>query len=393
MSRTILVLGGYGNAGIKIGELLLRETDARVVIGGRQGARAKLIADRLKRQYGEDRATGVLVDAADPRLLRKALEPVDLLVVASSTSSQTTTVAEAAVQARVDWFDIQASTGKLATLRAVRDAIERSGCCFITDGGLHPGMPGAVVRFAAGFIDRPQHVRVAMLFNLDWDALDLPPATTAEFVKELAQAQLRVYERGSWVKRRSWVTQRIEFGPPFGARRTVPLWLDELGSLPTLYPSMQDLGLWVAGFNWFVDYVGLGIGLSGLRIFGNRAAPSVGKLVQWGLRRFSRPPWGSVILVEAQGWKKGRLVEFRGVVSHRDGYDLTAIPAVAALLQYLDGSIRKPGLWQQALVVEPRRFMADLERLGATVTYDLDVQTGKPVGRDPAAGSPAGHPD
>ncbi len=376
MSRTILVLGGYGNAGVKIAELLVRETDARVLIGGRQGSRAKLVADRLKRQYGGDRAAGVLVDAAEPRLLRAALEPVDLLVVASSTTALTATVAEAAVQARVDWFDIQSSERKLATLRAVRDAIERSGCCFITDGGLHPGMPGAVVRFAAGFIDRPQHVRVAMLFNLDWADLDVAPATTDEFVRELAQSKLRVYERGSWVRRRSWAAQRIDFGPPYGRRSTVPLWLDELASLPALYPPIQDLGLWVAGFNWFVDYVALGVGRAGLWLLGDRAIPSVNKLLQFGLRRFSRPPWGSVILVEAQGWKKGRLVEFRGAVSHRDGYDLTAIPAVAALLQYLDGSIRKPGLWQQALVVEPRRFMADLERLGATVTYDLDVQTG-----------------
>lgn len=386
MSRTILVLGGYGNAGAKIAELLLRETEARVVIGGRQGARAKLVADRLKRQHGEARTAGVLVDAADSRLLRRALEAVDVLVIASSTTPHTAIVAEAAVQARVDWFDIQASTRKLATLRAVRDAIERSGCCFITDGGLHPGMPGAIVRFAAGFIDRPQRVRVGMLFNQDWAALDLPRQTTAEFVRELGEARLRVYQRGEWVTRRSWTTQRIDFGAPFGTRSTVPLWLDEIGSLPTLYPSLQDLGVWVAGFNWFVDYVVLGVGLPSLRLVGDRAVPSVARLFQWGLHRFSRPPWGSVILVEAQGWKKGRLVEFRGVVSHRDGYDLTAIPAVAALLQYLDGSIRKPGLWQQALVVEPRRFLADLERLGATVTYDLDVQTGNPVRQDPAAG-------
>jgi saccharopine dehydrogenase (NAD+, L-lysine-forming) len=393
MSRTVLVLGGYGNAGARIAELLVRETEARVLIGGRQGSRAKLVADRLKRQYGEDRVAGVLADAADTRLLRKALEPVDLLVVASSTTQLTSSVAEAAVEARVDWFDIQSSTRKLTTLRGVRDAIERSGCCFITDGGLHPGMPGALVRFAAGFIDRPQCVRIAMLFNLDWEALDLPSETTAEFVDELREARLEVYERGEWVKRRSWTTQPIDFGRPFGKRSTVPLWLDEIESLPRLFPSLQDLSVWVGGFNWFVDYVAMGAGLSALRLFGDWARPSVARLFQWGLRRFSRPPWGSIMLVEAQGWKKGRLVEFRGGVSHRDGYDLTAIPAVAALLQYLDGSIRKPGLWQQALVVEPRRFMADLERLGATVTYDLDVQTGKPMRRDPGAGPEAGRPE
>ena len=83
-------------------------------------------------------------------------------------------------------------------------------------------------------------------------------------------------------------------------------------------------------------------------------------------------------MVEAGGWKKGRLVGVQGVVSHTDVYELTAISAAATVLQYLDGSIRRPGLWQQGLVVDPRRFMADLERLGAAVEYDLQVQRGGP---------------
>jgi saccharopine dehydrogenase (NAD+, L-lysine-forming) len=40
---------------------------------------------------------------------------------------------------------------------------------------------------------------------------------------------------------------------------------------------------------------------------------------------------------------------------------------VACLLQYLDGSIRKPGLWLQANLVEPNRLLKDLERLGVAV--------------------------
>jgi saccharopine dehydrogenase (NAD+, L-lysine-forming) len=46
---------------------------------------------------------------------------------------------------------------------------------------------------------------------------------------------------------------------------------------------------------------------------------------------------------------------------------ITAIPVAACLLQYLDGTIRKPGLWFQALVVEPERFMNDMERMGLEV--------------------------
>jgi saccharopine dehydrogenase (NAD+, L-lysine-forming) len=159
---------------------------------------------------------------------------------------------------------------------------------------------------------------------------------------------------------------------------------DELRGLPAQFGSIVEVTAWAAGFNWFVDWVGFGAGGLAVRALGPRALGPLSRMVWFGLRRFSRPPWGAVMLVEAGGWKKGRLVGVRGVVSHWDAYELTAIPAVATVLQYLDGSIRRPGLWQQGLIVDPRRFMADLERLGATVEYGLDVQTGGiPAGTAP----------
>jgi saccharopine dehydrogenase (NAD+, L-lysine-forming) len=58
-------------------------------------------------------------------------------------------------------------------------------------------------------------------------------------------------------------------------------------------------------------------------------------------------------------------------VFHEDSYVLTAAPAVACLLQYLDGSIKKPGLWRQATLVDPVRFFEDLARFGVQVKKEI----------------------
>ncbi len=57
-------------------------------------------------------------------------------------------------------------------------------------------------------------------------------------------------------------------------------------------------------------------------------------------------------------------------VSHTDAYVVTAAPAVACLFQYFGGTIRKPGLWKQATLVEPVQFFDDLARLGLQVKLE-----------------------
>lgn len=367
MGKTFLILGGYGATGSLIAKCLLEQTDVQLILAGRNPERAEALADVLNGQYGSDRVSAMRVDAADPHDLRLAFDRADLVVVASSTAEYVETVARAVLEARIDYVDLQYSTAKIEALKAMQPQIEEAGCCFITEGGFHPGLPAALVRYAATHFDRLEKANVGSVIKVDWSGLAFSPATVEEMVREFQDFQMVYYKDGGWFKTGWTETKKFDFGLEFGEQSCAAMLLEEMRALPDMIPSLQETGFFVGGFNWFVDYLILPIGLTALRIWPQKAVKPVGKLLLWGLNRFSKPPYRTILLLEASGWKDGQPTNMRVKAHHADGYVMTAVPVVACLLQYLDGAIDRPGLWLQANVVEPCRLLEDMERLGVAV--------------------------
>jgi saccharopine dehydrogenase (NAD+, L-lysine-forming) len=368
----IIILGGYGLTGRLLAELLLQETSADLVLAGRSLPKARALAARLNTRYPGARVSSVYADAADPASLRAAFQGKTLLVVASSTARYTRQVASAALAAGLDYLDLQYSADKIRQLQALIDEIVAAGRCFITDGGFHPGLPAALIRHAAGSFDQLQSARVGSVIKIDWARLDIGQATMEEFVGEWMDFTSLVYQEGRWqdlgvvgMFRPVW----MDFPPPFGRQYGIPMFLEELRPLPELFPGLRESAFYVGGLNWFVDLFLSPVIWMGLRIW-PRYLPQFARLMYWGLARFSRPPYGTLLKLEARGIKDGVERKIRLTVGHEDGYALTAIPVAACLLQYLEGQITGPGLGYQALVVEPGRFLADLERLGVQVSFE-----------------------
>ena len=92
----------------------------------------------------------------------------------------------------------------------------------------------------------------------------------------------------------------------------------------------------------------------------------MGKLVWRGMQTFPKPPYLVLLKVEAAGEKRGKPAKVEAAVAHPDGYELTAIPVVAALSQYLEGSARRPGLWMMGHLVDSRAEI-DAEKWDASL--------------------------
>lgn len=357
----ILILGGYGMTGKSLARCLLQQSDAHLVLAGRSLEKAQAYTEELRAEFASERVSALRLDAASETDLRAALPGVDLLLVASPTTRQTGMVARAALEAGADYLDVQLGAQKFALLESLAPEIERAGRCFITEAGFHPGLPSALVRYAAAQLDQIESAVTAGYLNMGKGL----PYTEAvnELIETFKDYQAQVYRGGAWTRPRSFELRKIDFGKDIGRKQCYSMFFEELRPLPAMYPSLKEVGFYISESHWMIDWVIMPLTFAWLKLMPNALRP-IGRFLWWGMGAFHKPPYRVELQVQATGIKDGKPACFKASVSHPDGYALTAIPVAATLLQYLDGSARKPGLWMMGHIPDPARLFEDMKRMG-----------------------------
>lgn len=357
-AEVIVVIGGYGNAGRAIVDLLLRHTGNPVVVAGRHHERAEQFVAEL----ADPRVTPTVVDATDPASLARLLDGVGICIIAAGTSATWRVTAEAALDAGCHQLDLQIGSAKNAGMLALDERAREAGVSIVTDCGFHPGVPAAMVRKVAA--DRPGLNRavVSSWIAVDWATLrDFSDSTVAEMVGEFTDYRYEALVDGRWtapLRMRS-----VRFPDPVGLQKVAAMGLAEMRAVAGALPDLRETGFYVNGFPDVVNYAVMPAVYAAMKVAPDRAERPAGRLLDWSLRRFSHPPYGTILQLDGSVGDEPMRPLLR--LRHEDAYLLTAAPVVATVRQLLADP--KPGAHLQGMLVEPTRFFADLAAMGIGV--------------------------
>lgn len=367
-SKRILLIGATGYAGRKLANYLLTDTDATVILSGRSRAKLDELRSSLHGHDLADRTPLLELDAAD--LDVAALPEFDLLVNAMASGPQNASLIQACLERRADWIDMQMTNELLEPPNELRAKIERAGCCFVIQAGFHPGVIAALVRYAAQQMDVMDSAMVGSVIR---DKTGLPfTSGVTELVESFRDYKSEMYKDGSWQKLRYADYPKFEFEYDFGELLTYPVDMPELRRLPELLPDLKNTGFFVAGFNWFADYLVTPLMMLGSHIAPRQTATALGHLLSWSTKKFAKPPYGTVVQVDAEGRCDGQPVRFQLSLFHEDAYVLTAVPTVAMIKQMLQKEFQ-PGVHLMGLCCDPVKLLADIEHSEIPITQQLEI--------------------
>jgi hypothetical protein len=362
--KTILILGGYGYTGKFLAKHLLAYTDADIVISGRNLNKAQIFVNELN----DPRATARRADASDAINLTQALQGVTLCLVAAPTTHQADVVIRACIDARVDYLDVQFAASKLKALYAAQEEIKKAGLCFVTEAGYHPGLLAALIRYAATKLDTVESAVTAGYLNMK----NIPYSEAVdELMEGFLDYQAQVYKNGAWTKPSAWDMREFNFGKDVGKCTGYSMFFEELREIPEIFPTLKETGFYISGSNWLSDLIVTPLVFIGLKIAPKRGIRPLGKLMWWAMGK-SKPPYLVALKVEAKGQKHGSPAQVEVRVAHPDGYELTAIPVVAYMRQYLDGTARSCGVHMMGYIAEPVRLFKDMQMMGAEIIESPD---------------------
>ncbi len=363
MPKQILILGGYGGVGKVIAKLLLEQTDVNIVIAGRRKEKAEELASKLN----NNRVKAAYADTSDAESLRKAFKNINLVVVCTTSPHDIPAIAKMAMKFKIDYLDIQFEPKVSVYLKSLEKEINQTGNLFITKAGFHPGLPAAFIREGAKYFDKFDKATIAMAMNSKFNK----PESLIDLINSVRNFKAHLFRGKTWRKANYKDIIKVDFGTKVGVKKCYPIEMEEIKEMTEAF-NLSEAGVYVCGFNWFVDNLVFPLIVISHLIKKNSLTKPLLGLTYWGINTFSKKKTYVVFLLHANGLKNNRNATLELKAWHHDPYFFTAVPVVACIKQYLGKNlVKNKGLAMMGHIVNAAKLLKDMEKMGIKININF----------------------
>jgi saccharopine dehydrogenase-like NADP-dependent oxidoreductase len=341
----ILVVGGYGEVGRRVVDLLEVEAPGRVVVGGRNPSRAEGQARRI--------------DVADPASIDAALDGVD--VVVACVRQPEPHLLHAAVRRGLAYTSIAPPWLPWPRLGELEQPALTTGARIVVATGIEPGISSVLARTAADLLGGVDTIETALLLGVGdaygGDSMAFLLGELAERYDVTIDGQphpMRAFRASTSVVFPAPIGRRIAYAIPFRDQLYYPHTLGARTAIARIALDPAWLGRAIAILTRF----------AGTRLTGNEHRRAL--LHAWTERLRKRHPEADRFALLVDVTRGDRRV--RATLVGRCQAQATAI-ATAAVATALDRhEVSAAGVWLVEQAIDPQRFLARLAVHGLVPT-------------------------
>ena len=358
--HTVMVLGGYGFFGARISESLAADRSIRLIVAGRDAAKASALAARLKLPA----SAAMVLDAHDPNLADRLKEArVDTLIhTAGPFQAQKYTVAMAAITAGCHYVDLADGREFVAGIDSLDAAARARGVTVVSGASTVPALSSAVV-------DRylPQFKRLDSIeFGISSGAR-VPGLATVRGVFSYAGKPFQEWRRGAWRTTYGWLDLRKHLFPaPLGARWVSSCDIPDLTLFPKRYPTAQTISFHAgfAGASGHLVVCGLAYLVRARLVPGLTpfAAP-LSRISRW-IEPLLSDQGGMFVRLEGEGRESNRLyINWSLLARQNHGPHIPCGAAIALARKFANGATLPKGAMPCMGLLTVKDFLAPLRNL------------------------------
>jgi saccharopine dehydrogenase-like NADP-dependent oxidoreductase len=230
----IVILGGYGNFGSRIAAALAEEPNARVVIAGRDVAKATSLSARVG---GNTEAHAL--DHQQPNLAERlrALGATLVVHTAGPFQAQSYSVARACIEAKCHYLDLADSRDFVANIGMLNEAAEKNGVVLVSGASTLPALSSAVIDKYRARFSKLQTIEYAIS-----SGAQPPGIATMEAIMSYVGKPFQRWERNGWRTVHGWQDMTAErFPAPLGMRWLASCDVPDLELFPRRYPELASV--------------------------------------------------------------------------------------------------------------------------------------------------------